>query len=143
MTSPQWAGVVQWGQMVLTRMIELDGMALLTLCTKLPAMEIGMAVRTFRTHVLEHQLDVARPAFDLLVRTAQWIARPVVVKVGNSAERLPTGEGVAILAADFSGPVWVPRGCGLLALGLSCLRGLARGSPRSLHGERQYPKQNL
>ena len=78
----------------------LDGMALLALGAKLPAMEICMAVRTFRTHVFEHRLDVARPAFHLLVRTAQWIARLIVVEVGNGADGFPTGVGVTTLAGN-------------------------------------------
>lgn len=74
--------------------------ALLAICAKLPAVNIGVAVGTLRAHVAEYRFDMALNAIDLRVHAPQGIAGRIVVEFGDGADRLPTRLGVAILAGN-------------------------------------------
>lgn len=76
----------------------LHRVALLALRSKLPAMYVGVAVGTFVANVGENQADVTLAAFHFFVHAAQRIFCPVVIKLRNIADGLPTGEAVAVLA---------------------------------------------
>ena len=87
--------------------------ALLALCAELPAVNIGMAVRTLRAHVGEDQTCVTQPALHRFVHAAQWIARLVMVEFRKIADGLPTGESVTILASLIQRAVRAARGAAL------------------------------
>jgi hypothetical protein len=74
--------------------------ALLAVCAKLAAVNVGMAVRAFGTHICENKLRMALNALDFLVHPAQWVAGLLMVKFGDASDRLPTGGRVAIFARD-------------------------------------------
>lgn len=75
--------------------------AVLAVCSKLAAVNIGVAIRAFRAGIAEHQVRVTLPAGDPFVHAAQGKLGLVVIKFGNAAYRLPRGEGVAVLAGEI------------------------------------------
>lgn len=78
--------------------------------SKLAAMYIGVAVRAFRARIAEHQVGVALAAGHSFVHSAQGKLGLVVIKLGNIANRLPGGEGVAVLAGEIQVAVGTARG---------------------------------
>src|SRR5579872_4409038 len=78
----------------------LDRMAALAICSKLAAMNVGVAVRAVTADVLENQIDVALGASHLRMHAAQRIARLVMIELRIGADRLPARIGVALLAGD-------------------------------------------
>ena len=75
-------------------------MALLALRAHLAAVNVGVALGALLPDVGKDRLRVALRARHSLVHPAQRIARTVVVELGNVANRLPSAEGVAVLARD-------------------------------------------
>ncbi len=73
--------------------------------SELAAVKVCMAVRAFLSDVRKDQFHVALAALHFLVHTAQRVARLVVVKLRNTADRLPTQRGVAVLAGNIESPV--------------------------------------
>lgn len=67
---------------------------------KLTLVDIGMAVGAFLAHVCEHRLGMALGATDPLVHAAQRKSGLVVIELRNIADRLPSAQGVAVLAGD-------------------------------------------
>ena len=87
--------------------------ALLAIRSHLPAMNVGVTVRTPSAYVTEYQLGMALDAIHLCVHSQQRIAGlPVVIEFRDRADRLPTRLGMAILAGNRDGAVRV-----------TCLRG--------------------
>ena len=68
-------------------------------------MNVGVAVGAELTYIGEYGLDVALGAFHALVHAAQRIFRCVVIKLGDSADGLPTTQGVAVLTRDAKASV--------------------------------------
>ena len=79
----------------------LHRVALLAVGSELAAVDVGVAICAMCTHIAEYQAGMALGAPDALVHTAQRVARLVVIELGEAAYRLPTGEGVAILAGTI------------------------------------------
>jgi len=75
-------------------------MALLASRSKLPPVDVGMAVRAFRTDLRKDQVGVALATCNLLVHPPEGIAGLVVVEFRDAADRLPSGKRMAILARD-------------------------------------------
>ncbi len=69
--------------------------------SKLAAVNIGMAVRAFRAGIAENQVGVTLAAGDCFVHAAQGKLRLIVIKFRNITDRLPSGEGVAVLAGEI------------------------------------------
>ena len=76
------------------------GVALCAVGSKLPSMNVCVAVRTVLSYVREHRFCVALRALHLLVHPAQWIIRVVVVEFGMRPNRPPPVCCVAIFAGN-------------------------------------------
>src|ERR1035438_6948168 len=64
-------------------------MAAFTVCAKLAAMNVRMAIGAMRAYILENQACVAFGAGHFLVHAAQWITRAVMIKLGIRPDRFP------------------------------------------------------
>lgn len=89
----------------------LHAVTLLTICAELALMDVGVAVGALLTHVCEYRLDVALGAGHSLMHTPQWITSLVMVELGHAADRLPSAQGVAILAGNIKGAVGATGVC--------------------------------
>lgn len=87
----------------------INGVALLAIVPELPAMNIGVAIGAFHSHVLEVQICVALRASHLRVHAAKRVARLIVIEFWNAADRLPTRTCVAVLAWDRDRTVRISR----------------------------------
>lgn len=77
------------------------GVTLLTARTELPLVNVRVAVGTLCPHIREYGLGMARHACYSLVHAAQRISRLIVIELGNTADRLPSTEGMAVLARNI------------------------------------------
>jgi len=84
----------------------LDRVALFATRTKLPFVNVSVAIGASLAHVGEDRLDVALRASNSLMHAAEWVPRLAVIKLRNVADRFPSAEGVAILARDIQ---WAMR----------------------------------
>ena len=78
---------------------------LLTICAELALVDVGVAVGALLSHIRENRLDVALRAGHSLMHSPQWIASLVMVELGYAADRLPSAQGVAVLARSIQGAV--------------------------------------
>lgn len=67
-----------------------------------------MAIGAFLTDISENEFHMALGALHFFMHAAQWVARLVVVELRNTADRLPTQRGVAVLARNCQGTVRIP-----------------------------------
>jgi hypothetical protein len=79
----------------------LYAMALFAGRSKLTLVDIGMAIGALLAYVCEYRLGVALRATDPLVHSAQRKSGLVVVELRNIADRLPSAQGVAVLAGNI------------------------------------------
>ena len=84
-------------------------MALVARGAELATMNIRVAIRAFASDIREHQINVAGAARDIFMEAAQRKLRLAVIEIGQRANRLPTGKGVAILAGRFQRAVRAAR----------------------------------
>jgi hypothetical protein len=82
-----------------------DGMALFTIRPEFAAVKVGVAFCAQVADVGEDWLGMALRAGYALVKAPQWEARGVVIKLGDSADWLPTFERVAVLTGNIQGAV--------------------------------------
>jgi len=75
---------------------------------KLAAVNIRVAVGAILAHVGEDGFHMAFRAINFFVHPAQGIARGVVIKFGNGADRSPARRGVAVLARKGKRSVRTP-----------------------------------
>jgi hypothetical protein len=68
--------------------------------TKLPAVNIGMAIRAFLAHVRKHEFDVALRASHFFMHAPKRVARAVVLEFRDAADGLPTQRGMAVFARN-------------------------------------------
>lgn len=87
----------------------LHRVALLATRPKLPAMQVGVAIRAARPDVAEYFEDMALPAADSFVHSAQRKARAAMIELRNAADGLPARERVAVLARNRQRPVRIAR----------------------------------
>lgn len=87
----------------------LNRVALCTIGSKLPLMNVGVAVGASLTHIGKNWLDVALGASQVLVHAAKRISRLIVIEFRNVADRLPSAEGMAILAGNIQRAMWAAR----------------------------------
>jgi len=122
-----------------------DRVAAFTIGAKLPAMNVGVAVGAMGTYVFENEAGVALCAAYLLMHATEGIASGVVIELGNRANGLPTGIGVAVLARDGQRTVGISDlGLGLggiipLGTGRCLLRGHAKQQRQNSQTNRNEP----
>lgn len=73
--------------------------------SELAAVKVRMTVGAFLSDIRKDQFHVALGALHFLVHPAQRVAGLVVVKLRNTADRLPTQRGVAVLAGNIESTV--------------------------------------
>jgi hypothetical protein len=78
----------------------LNRVARFAIRTELSAVKVRMAVCTFLTHAREHQFDVALRARHFFMHPAEGVARLVVLKFRDAADRLPTQRCMAVFARN-------------------------------------------
>ena len=88
--------------------------ALCTVGSELPSMNVCVAVRTVLSYVREHRFCVALRALHFLVHSAQWIVRVVMVEFRMRSDRPPADCCMAIFAGNRERPV---RAAGSFFLG--------------------------
>ena len=90
------------------------GMATFAIPPELAAMDIGVAIGTMSTYILEDQRRVALGAAYVLVHSPQRIAGTVVIELGDGAGRLPARVRVTVLTRNGEGAMGTgyfgPRG---------------------------------
>ena len=96
----EWKAVVVLLDGLQSDVPALHRMTVLAVRSHLPAMNIGMTVRTASACVGEHRFSVALGATHALVKPAQRILCFVVIKFRNGADRFPPQRGVAVLAGN-------------------------------------------
>ena len=93
----------------------LHAVAVLATCAELVAVGVGVAVRALHANVGKNQRPVAVRTLHASMQPSKRVAGlRVVVKLRDSANRPPTGRGVAILAGEVERSVGVDRSRGLL-----------------------------
>lgn len=86
-----------------------NAMALLTIGTQLPLVNISVAVLAALAYVSEDEFDVALRAGHCLVHAAKRVAGLIVVEFRDRSDRLPRARGVAVLAGQVQAAVWTMR----------------------------------
>lgn len=81
---------------------------LLTIRTELAFMNVSVAISALVTHVGEYRFDVALCAGHSLMQAPQRIASLVMVELRHIADRLPSAQGVAVLARNIERAVGTP-----------------------------------
>lgn len=84
--------------------------ALGAVCAHLTAVKIRVAVRTIFAHVREDCFHVAVRAAHFFMHSAKRIGSGVVIEFRKSANRVPTGVCMAVLARNRKGAVRASRG---------------------------------
>ena len=79
----------------------LYAVALLAIGAELALVDVGMAIGALLAHIRKYRFDVALGTGDSLMHTAQRVTGLVMVELGHVADRLPSAEGVAILAGNI------------------------------------------
>ena len=110
----------------------LNGVTLRAVGTHLPAVNIGVAIRTILAYVGEDRLGVARDAFHLFMHAAKGIGGFVVVEFRNGTDRAPGSRSVAVFTGDRERTVGISRG--FLLRGAARKRGRMRQHPRRTAG---------
>jgi hypothetical protein len=108
MRTHQWEAVLVLVNLLHRDLPSLYRVALFTGRAKLTLVDIGMTVGAFLAYVSEHRLGVALRTTDSLVHAAQRKSGLAVIELRNIADRLPSTQGVAVLAGDIQRPVWAP-----------------------------------
>ena len=75
---------------------------------KLALVNVGVAIGAVLAYVCENGFPVALGAIHFFVHAAQGIARGVMIKFGNGANRRPAGGGVTVLTRNRQGAVRTP-----------------------------------
>ena len=87
----------------------LNRVAQLAIGSQLTAVDIGVAIGALCAHIGEYGFGVALLATDACMQSAQWKFCPVVIELGHSADRLPAGKGMAVLAGNVQVSVRAAR----------------------------------
>ncbi len=120
----------------------LNVVALLALRAHLAPMDIGVAVRAFVSDLGEDRIHVTLRARDALVHASEREVRLTVIELGDVADRLPPGEGVAILTRDIKRSVRTTRVCRSTSRLLLCLRRLRRCRSKQEHADAEDSNSN-
>jgi hypothetical protein len=75
-----------------------DGMTPLAVGSELTPVDVRVTIGAMRARIFENQRGVALGAADVFMHAAQRVARVVVAEFRKRADRLPTGEAMAVLA---------------------------------------------
>ncbi len=84
-------------------------MAIVAARAELPAVQVRMAACALPARLLEDERDVTLAAVDPVVKSAQRIGSPAVIKIERWPERNPTDRSVARGAGEFRGTVRISR----------------------------------
>lgn len=98
--SDKWKAIQVIANIFVRNLPALNGMAVFTVRSKLPSMNVCVAIRAILAHVLEDQACVALGAGHLLVHASQRVASLIVAEFWVGADRLPACIGVALLACN-------------------------------------------
>ena len=82
-----------------------DGVTRFAIRAKLATVNVRMAVRALLSNIRKDEFHVALSALYFFVHPAQPVARLVVVKLRDTADRLPAKRRVAVLARNTQGAV--------------------------------------
>lgn len=82
-----------------------DRVTVLTFRSKLPAMDVRMAIRAACADAGKNEIRVTELAGHFFVHAAQRVVRPVVVELWDATDRLPTRIGVTVLTRNIQGAV--------------------------------------
>jgi hypothetical protein len=82
MCANQWESIQVIADILIRHLPTLHRVAVLAVRSKLPAMNVCMAVSTVIAHLVENQAAVALGAGDFLVHATQRISGLVVVELG-------------------------------------------------------------
>lgn len=85
----QWEAVIVLPHILLNQVPPFHRVALLTICSHLATVNVGMAIRAMCTRIREHGLGMALVATHSLVKAAQRVRRLVVIKLRNRPDGLP------------------------------------------------------
>lgn len=96
----QWKAVLVLVDLLHRDLPSLDAVTLLTICTELALVNVGVAIRALVAHVGEYGFDVTLRATDPLMHAPQGETGLVMVVLRHAANRLPSAQGVAILARN-------------------------------------------
>ena len=66
-----------------------DRVAAIAICTKLPAVDVSVAIRASLTYILENETCVALRAGYLLMHATQWVSSLVVIEFRIGAYWFP------------------------------------------------------
>jgi hypothetical protein len=89
-------------------------MALLAIRSEFSSMNVSVTLGAEVAHIGEDGLGMALCASYALVESAQRVPRCIVIELRNCADRLPSIEGMAVLAGDIEGAMRAMRRlCGL------------------------------
>lgn len=77
------------------------GVTLITICAELALVDVSVAIRALVTHVGKYRLDVALRTGHSLVHSPQRIPSLVMVELRYASDRLPSAQGVAVLAGNI------------------------------------------
>jgi hypothetical protein len=92
-------------------------------------MNIGMALRAQVADIGKDGLGVTLRASDTLMQTPQGETGRIVIKLRYGTNRLPTIQGVAVLAGNVQGSMRASSRQGRLRLGLAGRGFLSSGRP--------------
>jgi hypothetical protein len=79
----------------------LYAVALLATGAELTFVNIRVAIGALVTYIRKYQFDVALGTGDFLMQPTQRVPGLIVVKFRRASDRLPSAEGVAVLARDI------------------------------------------
>ena len=83
----------------------IHGVTAFALRTHLAAMNVRVTIGAAQPDIRKHRTYMALLARDSLMHAAQRILRPVVIELGNIANRFPSRERMAVLARNVEGAV--------------------------------------
>jgi hypothetical protein len=91
--------------------------ASLAIRSQLALVDVGVAILTALSNIVEYGPDVTSGAGNGRVHAAQGIFRLVMIEFRNGADRFPRICGVAVLASQVQIAVWTMRSSGTLCTG--------------------------
>ncbi len=108
-----------------------DRVTLFAASPHLPAVHISVAVGAFVSNIGEDWLGVTLGTGDVLVHATQRIASPVVIELGNCANRFPAQGCVAVLTGDVQ-----------ISVRTACLRRHVRAGARASNSEQRQRQRH-
>lgn len=108
--SEQREPVIMLPDLLCLKFPALHRMTLLAIRSELPPMQIRVAIGAAGARFCEDEAGMALSAVDLHMHSAQRVGSAVVVEFRNTADRLPTCAGMAVLARNAYGTMRIAAG---------------------------------